>query len=170
MPYTTTHVLVGIILIELFTDFFIKDNKKFPRYYILIMAIASIFPDLEYIFQMPNLHRNLLHTLFVPLLFLILGFITMQTKIKNKEIKKRHLKLPIILFIFAAGSFLHILLDVLLRDGAMLFYPFLDAKIGLSLISYFPISESIVLIILDALLLFFWIFWMEFKLKISDYF
>src|SRR3989338_4800137 len=99
MPYTTTHVLVGIILIELFRDFFIKDNKKFPRYYILIMAIASIFPDLEYIFQMPNLHRNLLHTLFVPLLFLILGFITMQTKIKNKEIKKRHLK-----YIFQIGK------------------------------------------------------------------
>src|SRR3989344_989950 len=28
MPYTTTHVLVGIILIELFRDFFIKGNQK----------------------------------------------------------------------------------------------------------------------------------------------
>lgn len=47
MPYTTTHVLIWVILIELFRDFFIKDTRKFPRYYILIMAIAAILPDFE---------------------------------------------------------------------------------------------------------------------------
>lgn len=170
MPYTTTHVLVGIILIELFRDFFIKDNKKFPRYYILIMAFASVFPDLEYIFQIPNLHRSLLHTLLLSLIFLGAGGISYFFGLKNKQTRKRHLKIPIIFFILAAGSFLHIVLDVVLRDGALIFYPFSSELIGLSLASYMPVSESVALIVLDTLLLFFWIFWLEFKLKVRDYF
>ena len=47
MPYTTTHVLVTIIALELFRDYYLKNNKKFPSYYILIGAIAAIFPDVE---------------------------------------------------------------------------------------------------------------------------
>lgn len=170
MPYTTTHVLVGIILIELFRDFFIKDARKFPRYYILLMAIASVFPDFEYIFQVPYLHRAFLHSLFLPLLFFVSGILSYAFHFKNKNIGKKHLKIPIIFFILASGSLLHIFLDVFLRDGAMLFYPFSEQMIGFNLISYIPISQSVTLIALDTLLLFFWIFWMEFKLKVRDYF
>ena len=170
MPYTTTHVLIGIILIELFRDFFIKDMKKFPRYYILIMAIAAVFPDFEYIFQIPYLHRSFLHSLFIPLIFLLLGIFSYILKIKSREASKKHLKLPTIFYILSAGTLIHILLDVSLRDGAILFYPFSKKVIGLNLISLIPLSESLSLIAIDTLLLFFWIFWMEFKLKISDYF
>lgn len=170
MPYTTTHVLIGIIVIELFREYFIRDNRKFPRYYILIMAIASVFPDFEYIFQIPYLHKSLLHTLFVPVIFIILGLTSLKFKIKNSGVGKKHLKLSTIFFIFSAGSLVHILLDSIIRDGTMLFYPFSENIVGLNLISLIPISENLSLIILDTLMLFFWIFWMEFKLKISDYF
>ncbi|MFH1358477.1 MAG: metal-dependent hydrolase [archaeon] len=170
MPYTTTHVLVGIILIELFREYFFKNNKKFPRYYILIAAIAAIIPDLEYIFMLPDLHRGFLHSLFTPLIFLIIGLFIMKFKIKSRAVRKRHMKLSFIFFIFAAGSLIHILLDVFIRDGSSLFYPFSEVATGFSLVSFIPYSETLVLIGLDTVLLFFWIFWMEFKLKVSDYF
>jgi len=171
MPYTTTHVLVAIVLIELFREYFFKNNNKFPRYYILIAAIAGILPDLEYVFQLPaDLHRSFFHSLFFPLIFLVLGLIVLKLNFKDKWLRKRHMKLSFILFIFAGGSLLHILLDVILREGAMLFYPFLKIWIGLNLISYLPFSEELSLVIIDTILIFLWILWMEFKLKIDDYF
>ncbi|MAG02100.1 hypothetical protein CMI42_02080 [Candidatus Pacearchaeota archaeon] len=170
MPYTTTHVLVSIILIELFREYFVKNNYRFPRYYILIAAIAGIFPDIEYIFQFPDLQRAFLHSLFTPLIFLILGLVILKFNIKSSKVRERHLKLHLIAFIFAAGSLLHIILDSVLRDGARLFYPFSDVLYGLNLISLLPGSASFWLIALNTLLLFFWIFWMEFKLKVDDYF
>lgn len=170
MPYTTTHVLVGIILIELFRDYFIGDARKFPRYYILIMAIASVFPDFEYLFQLQHLNRGILHSLITPLIFLLIGIFALKLNIKNKKIGKWHLKLSSIFFIFSAGTFIHIFLDSTLRNGAMLFYPFSNIVIGLNLISLTPISESVTLIAIDTALLFLWIFWMEFKLKITNYF
>ena len=170
MPYTTTHVLVAIIAIELFRAYFFKDNKKFPRYYILIAAIAGILPDLEYIFQLPDLHRGFLHSLFFPLILFFIGMFILKSGVKINWVRKRHLKLSFIFFIFAAGSLLHIFLDVVIRDGGMLFYPFSYVVYGLNLVSLFPFSETLVLIGLDTVLLFFWIFWMEFKLKVDDYF
>ncbi len=170
MPYTTTHVLIAIILIELFREYFFKDNKKFPRYYILIAAIAGIMPDLEYIFMLPNFHRGFFHSLFMPLILLVIGFFILKFDIKNNWIRKRHMKLSFIFFIFAAGSLLHIFLDVIIRDGSSLLYPFSDFVLGFNLISYIPLSQDLTLIIIDTLLLFFWIIWMEFKLKIYDYF
>jgi len=170
MPYTTTHVLIAIILIELFREYFVKNNKKFPRYYILIAAIAAVVPDLEYIFQLPDLQRAFLHSIFVPLIFLLVGLLIVGLDIKHKGLRKRHLKLSNIFFIFSAGTLLHMILDGVLRDGVVLFYPFSNFSLNLNLISYLPFNESLVLIGIDTLLLFFWIFWMEFKLKIDDYF
>jgi len=170
MPFTTTHVLVSIILIELFREYFFKDNKKFPRYYILIAAIAGILPDIEYIFLFPDLERGFLHSLFFPLILFLVGLFVLRSGIKNNWIRKRHLKLPFIFFIFAAGSLLHILLDVIIRDGSRLFFPFSDYLLGFNLVSLIPISEDLVLIGIDTILLFFWIFWMEFKLRVDDYF
>jgi len=169
MPYTTTHVLVAIILVELFREYF-SNNKKFPRYYILIAAIGGILPDLEYIYQVPNLHVAYLHSLFAPLILLAIGFLILTFDIKHKEIRKRHMRLYAIFFILAAGSFVHILLDIIVKDGVVLFYPFTETLLSFNLISLIPLDRTLVLVGIDTLLLFFWIFWMEFKLKIDDYF
>lgn len=180
MPNTTTHILIAIILIELFREYFVKDNKKFPRYYILIAAFAGIIPDLDYLgyyvlyffgFGVEQVHRTFLHSLLVPILLLIIGLIILKLGLKHKWIVKKHMQLSTILFILSAGSLLHIILDALFAGTIMPFYPFSNYSIGLSMVSVFPqglqwmISHTI-----DAILLFFWIFWMEFKLKIPDYF
>lgn len=180
MPNPTTHILISIILIELFREYFIKDNKKFPRYYILIAAIAGIIPDLDLVvyyvlyffgFGIEQIHRSVLHSLFIPIIFFALGIFILKFKIKNSEVRKRHLKLSTIFFIFSAGSLIHIILDMIFAGMLVPFYPFSNFSVGLNLVSIFPeglrwmISHT-----LDAILLFFWIFWMEFKLKIPDYF
>ena len=47
MAYAVTHMLIAMFAVELFRKFIIKYNKKFPRYYILIAAIAGLIPDLD---------------------------------------------------------------------------------------------------------------------------
>lgn len=180
MPNPTTHILAAIILIELFREYFVKDNKKFPRYYILIAAFAGIIPDLDLLayyglyffgFTVEEVHRTFLHSLFIPLIFLLIGIFILKTNIKSSWIRERHLKLSVIFFIFTGGSLLHLILDATLGGFIMPFYPVSYFNIGLNLIMKFP--EGLQWMIphtIDSILLFFWLFWMEFRLKITDYF
>ncbi len=180
MPNPTTHILIAIILVELFREYFVKDNKKFPRYYILIAAVAGIIPDLDLLayyglyffgFSFQQVHRTFLHSLLIPLVLFLLGLVFYKLNIKNKVIGKRHMKISIILFIFAAGSVIHILLDILFGGIIMPFYPFSDISIGFNLFAIFPDKlEWMMPHTLDAALLFFWLIWMEFKLKVREYF
>ncbi|MDP2628717.1 MAG: metal-dependent hydrolase [Nanoarchaeota archaeon] len=180
MPLATTHILVAIILIELFRNFFVKDNKKFPRYYILIAALGGIIPDLDiagyYVlslfgFTFEQIHRTFFHTIFIPLILFLIGIFIYQTKMKSKEFGKRHINLHTTFFILAAGSLLHLILDATLSGYIIPFYPFSSFSVGLNIIKLFPTAwQSLILPTLDGILLIFWIFWMEFKLKISDYF
>jgi len=180
MPYAVTHILVAIILIELFREYFVKDNKKFPRYYILIAAIAGIIPDFDiaafYIlyffgFTFEQIHRTFLHTLFVPFSLLLIGIFIHHTKIKSNKIRKRHMKLSVIFYIFAAGSLLHLILDASLAGAIMPFFPLTNFSIALNLVELAPEElKDLILPTLDGILLLFWIFWMEFKLKVDDYF
>ena len=179
MPYAITHILVAVILIELFREYFIKDYKKFPRYYILIAAIGAILPDIDIVFYyllyffgftLEQIHRTFFHTLFIPLIFLLAGIFVFKIKIKNPQLEKRHMHLSTILFIFAAGSLLHLILDGLVGKVIPL-YPLSNFSINLDILSLFPESwKDLILPTIDALLLFFWIFWMEFVLKRRNYF
>ncbi len=180
MPFTVTHVLAAIILVELFREYVIKNNKKFPRYYILIAAIGGIIPDLDialfyalypFGFAFEQIHRTFFHTIFIPLILFAIGFATLKFDIKSKTVRRKHLKLPGIFIILAATSLLHLILDATIAGTIMPLYPFSNFEIGLNLISIFPEEiRMTALLTLDAILLFFWIFWMEFKLKIDDYF
>lgn len=180
MPFATTHILIAIILIELFRDIFIRDNKKFPRYYIFIAAIGSIIPDLDialyYLFYffgatLEQMHRTFLHNLFIPLIFFAIGIFTLIFKIKNKQFAKKHITLPTTFFILAFAILLHLILDLILYGNIVLFYPFLDYSIGFNIIDLFPSAwQDMIMPTIDAVLLLFWLFWMEFKLKTRNYF
>jgi len=180
MTYVVTHVLAAIILIELFREHIIKDNRKFPRYYILIAAIGGILPDFDvgayYIlyffgFTIEQTHRTFLHTIFIPIILLIIGILLYKFSIKSPEIRKHHMKLSAIFFILSAGALVHLILDAVVAGNIMPFYPLLNYSIGVNLINFMPqgLQDSF-LEVLDAILLVFWILWMEFKLKIRDYF
>ena len=180
MPYATTHILIAIILIELFREYVIKNNKKFPRYYILVAAIGAVIPDIDILafyflnffgFTYEEVHRTFMHTLFIPLISLIIGMIFLTYKISNKQLRDRHLKLSTIFFILSAGCLLHLVLDATFYGMIKPFYPLLNFEVGLNLILLFSESiRNLVLPTLDGILLLFWLFWLEFKLKIGDYF
>ncbi len=180
MPHTATHILIVIILVELFRNYFVKNNKKFPRYYILIAATGAILPDFDIVvyyityffgFTIEQIHRTFLHTLFIPLILFFVGLFTYAEKIKNSRIGKMHMHLPTIFFILSFGSLIHLILDALIIGNIIPFYPFSAYSIGINLISVFPEAwKNLILPSLDTLMLVFWLFWMEFKLKITNYF
>ncbi|MBS3075207.1 metal-dependent hydrolase [Candidatus Pacearchaeota archaeon] len=180
MPYTLTHILAAIILIELFRAYVIKNNKKFPRYYILIAMIGAILPDFDiglyYIlsffgFGFLDVHKTFSHSIFIPLILFIIGFLIINYNIKNSKLGKHHIKLFSIFFILGIGSLLHLILDGLFFPGIMPFYPFSNYYISFNILKTFPESiRNLILPTIDAVLIIIWIFWLEFKLKITDYF
>jgi len=180
MTYVVTHVLAAITLIELFREYVIKDNNKFPRYYILIAAIGGILPDFDvgayyflhfFGFTIEQVHRTFFHSIFIPLTLLLIGFFLYQFGIKSPEIRKHHMKLSIIFFILSATSLVHLILDVVVAGSIMPLYPLSNYSIGFNLINLLPLAlHNSFLEVLDAILLVSWILWMEFKLKIRDYF
>ena len=171
---------MAIILIELFREYIIKNNNKFPRYYILIAAIGAIIPDLDigayYVlsffgFTIEQIHRTFFHTMFIPLILFLIGIFIYKTKIKNKEFGKRHINLHTTFFILSAGALLHLILDFTLAGSIQPFYPLTNYALAFNLINLFPQAwEGLILPTIDAILLIFWLFWMQFKLKIDDYF
>lgn len=180
MPYAPTHILVPIVLVELFREWFVKDNKKFPRYYIFLVAIGGIIPDLDiagfYVlsffgFTLEQIHRTFFHSIFIPLILLLLGIFFWKFQINNKHFAKRHMTLPAVFFILSFGAFMHLLLDFIVVGKIMPFYPFSDYSVGLDLITIFPLAwKETILGSIDAALIIFWIAWLQFKLKVSDYF
>ena len=180
MPLAVTHILAAIILVELFREYVIKNNYAFPRYYILIAAIAGVVPDFDFAlvyilypfgFSIDALHKTFMHTLFVPLIFLIIGLITYKYQIKNINVTKHHMKIPMVFYILAAGSLLHLILDGLFAGAIMLFYPLSNYAIGLNLLALAPETlQGIIPATIDGILLLFWLFWLEFKIKVDNYF
>jgi len=179
MPHTVAHILIVIILIELFREYIVKNNKKFPRYYILIAAIGAIIPDFDIIvyyvmyffgFTLSQIHRTFLHTLFIPLILFLIGIFFYTEKIKNSKLGKMHIHLPSIFFILSFGSFIHLVLDALIIGKIIPLYPFSAYSIGINLVGIFPKEwKNLILPSFDTLMLILWLFWMEFKLKIPKY-
>jgi membrane-bound metal-dependent hydrolase YbcI (DUF457 family) len=180
MPNPTTHILIAIILIELFRDLFIKNNRSFPRYYILIAAIGSIIPDLDYVayyllfpfgYSISEIHRTFFHSIFIPVILLVIGIILFKFHVKSNWTRKKHIKLSTAFFILAFGCILHLILDGCFGGTILLFYPILTTQFGLNLLSNLPMQiQGSITGVIDFILLAFWIIWMEFRLKISNYF
>jgi len=177
MPHAVTHVLIAIILLELYRHYFIKNKKTFPLHYVLIGGIAGLLPDFDVLvfyflssfnFSYLEVHRVFLHNLFVPLVFVALGFLVYG--FKSKKLGERHLKLRNIFFVIAFGSFVHLLLDVIVAGTIMPFYPFSSFSVGLNLIKYAPLAwqESLIPSI-DAALLILWLISLEIRHKISSF-
>jgi membrane-bound metal-dependent hydrolase YbcI (DUF457 family) len=177
MPQAVTHFLIPVILLELFREFFVKNKKAFPIHYVFIAGLAGLLPDFDvaayYIlsffgFTIQEVHRTFSHTLFVPLLFLLLGLFFW--KFKNKELGEHHLKLKNIFFVIAFGTFIHLLLDVTISGVVMPLYPLSTFAFGLNLITLFPPAwQSTILPTLDAILLILWMIYLETKHKISKF-
>lgn len=179
MPQAAAHILVPLIIMSLIRDFWIKKKgkKSFPLHYVLIAGIAGIIPDLDVLaywglyfagFTIEQVHRTFLHSIFIPLIFLILALLTNHRNIP--QLGRHKLKLSLVFLMIALGTTIHLILDALLAGYIMPFYPLSTIAIGLNLFSYLPSSlEAIAAPCLDAGLIIIYLIYLEVKHKISDF-
>jgi len=177
MPHAVTHVLVVIVLLELFRHYFIKNKENFPLHYLIIGGIAGLLPDLDiaiyyglsfFGFTINEVHRTFSHNLFIPAFFVILAFVSYG--FKSKKLGEHHLKLRNIFLVIAFGILMHLILDIALIGSIIPFYPLNDFKVGLNLLGFFPSAwQNTIMPSLDALLLIIWLISLEIRHRISKY-
>lgn len=177
MPQSATHIIVALIAGSLIRDYDLKDKKKFPLHYVLFAGIGGLLPDIDvavywilhwFGFTLGEVHRTFTHTLFFPLLLVLIALIS--TKWKNKELGKHHLKIHVILLMLALGSFIHIALDATLAGEIRPFYPLSDFAVGNDVTNSMPEPlDRIFFPSLDAALIIIWLVYLEWKHKISDF-
>ena len=176
MPTAVTHILVPLFIIALIRDLYLK-TKRFSLHYVLIAGIGGAIPDLDiliYIIIKPlwytfeQIHRHWLHSIFVPIVLIILALIF--TVIKTKQIGRQKLKLNIIFLMLAFGIFTHIVLDGLIQGEIYPLSPIFDYKFGLNAVSYLPeYLQGISIPLFEGILLLLWLIYLEWKHKISDF-
>lgn len=167
MPYAVTHVLLTIILVDLYRDYFTKHKKYFTLHTIFIAGLAGLLPDMDIplnwflnLFGLGIAHGTITHTPLFGLIFLIPAFILWH--------QKKH-KAAMYFFVICFGILFHIFLDYLFKSdayGIMFFYPFSTNMFGLNLLSGLT---SNALAGIDAIILLAWLWHEEIKHKISDF-
>lgn len=177
MPYAVTHVLIVVILIELFRHYYVKNKNAFPIHYVLIGGLAAIIPDIDiavyyllsfFGFTISEVHRTFSHSLLVPLIFLLLAVPFFN--FRNRKLGKHHLKLRNVFLVISFGIFVHLALDATLAGTIMPLYPLSNYSIGLNLISYFPLAwQDSILPSIDAVLLILWLISLEVRHKLSSF-
>jgi len=177
MPQAVTHIVIAILIGEFIREFVVKDKKKFSIYYVFIIGLAGILPDIDvaafwilkfFGFTLNEVHRTFTHTLFFPLLFFLLAGIFW--KVKTKELGRHHLKLHTIFLMIALGTLIHLVLDATIGGTIAPLYPFLDFHIGYNLSGFLPEDlQQIFYASLDAAIFILWLIWLEYRHKISNF-
>lgn len=178
MPQAVTHVLIALIIGSFIRDYFIRDKKKFPLHYVLILGLAALLPDLDiavfwilYFIKgvsLSEVHRTFSHTLFFSAIFFLASVLTL--KFKNKSLGRHRLKIHTIFWIVGLGILIHLGLDAVVAGQIRPFYPFSDLRMGNNIVSGLTQQlTSIFWSCLDAALLVLWLIYVEWKHKISDF-
>jgi membrane-bound metal-dependent hydrolase YbcI (DUF457 family) len=172
MPLAVTHVILTIIAIDLYRDYFAKNKKLLSLHTILIGGIAGLLPDIDVplgwilnYFGISLVHGSITHTLWFSVLFFIPALLFYS---------KKNYKVAVIYLVISLGVFSHIFLDWLLgggmHEGVMWFFPFSTATYKLHLLSNIgnaglQMWQQAV----DALILLLWLWHEEVKHKIKDF-
>lgn len=166
MPNPTTHILVPLILADLYRDYIAK--KKFKLFYVLVAGIAGLFPDIDVAIaffvrlfsEIPfsMIHRQFTHTIFIPLLFLLAAIIWRKNR-----------KVALFFSMAAFGIFTHILLDAIFSGSIIPLYPFTGFSIGLNMLPRLGLNTAVFLAAFDGVLLGSWLIHEYLKHKIKDF-
>ncbi len=183
MPQAVTHILVPILLVAIFRDFYLKrrNKKSFPLHYVFIAGLGGVLPDIDFIisaiinFTSPevwSLHKTLTHSLMFPIalfiLFILLKPVSLKAKICN--LGRHNLRLSTIFLMLSIGALIHLGLDFITGEWSYLLYPFSSAEYGLNLITYLSQEwQGVLLTLIDGILLVIYLAYLEFKHKISDF-
>ena len=165
MPPAVTHVLLTIILVDLFRDYIIKD-KTIPLHFLFIGGGAGLLPDIDIpffwflndILKIKTIwfHGTITHTIWVPLLLLIASVIAYKFN-RNTSI---------LLGIITFGLFFHIFLDFTLLGNIMPLYPLSNFTI-IGIMANSPLTHWD--LGLDAVILLGWLWHEERKHRISNF-
>jgi membrane-bound metal-dependent hydrolase YbcI (DUF457 family) len=169
MPLAVTHVLLTIIVIDLYRDYVTKHKKFFSLHAVLIGGIAGLIPDIDILLKLvlQNFgiyieHGGITHTPWFMMLFFIPGLIF---------INRRDYKKATLMFIISFGVLFHIFLDYFLGggmfEGIMWFYPISMHTFKIHL--FYWIDADNMPILVDAIILIVWLWHEEVKHKISDF-
>ena len=163
MALAVTHILIVIVLLDLFRHYVFK-KEKFPRYLLVIGGIAGLLPDIDiplgWVFSLltgstVNFHGTFTHSIFFPVIFLIVG-VFLHYKKKMKWAK--------ICYVISAGLIMHTSLDCLFGGYKTFLWP-LAVNTGFcpqwGLSNY---AQSI-----DAIILVAWLVHEEIHNRIRDY-
>ncbi len=175
MPLAVTHILVPIILVDIFRDHILKNTKALTNKHVLLAGLAGLFPDIDipigHIFLNANVHRLYTHNIWIPVLFLAFA-------LYFDSIKKRKICLYFIMMAFGFST--HLLLDGVLSGTIRPFFPVSTYVWGWDLFGKFfgtfyprlanPDFGALIFSGLDAVLLFLWLIHEEMGHKIKDYF
>ena len=174
MPYATTHILIPILLVSIFRDFFAK--KKFSLHYVLIAGLGGIIPDLDiaaywilhfFGFTLEAVHRTFMHSTLLLIILLSFALVFRKTTFK---IRKHKLNLGVIFLMLFIGSAMHLGLDATFEGQIVPFYPFNSTSIGLDLVNHLPKPlNNLFIPSFEAALITIWLIYLELKHKISDF-
>ena len=175
MPYAVTHVILTIVIADIYRDYIAK--KRFPMIYVLIAGIAGLMPDLDipagwffnFIFKTSyNLHRIYTHSLSYAAAFFFISMVFLFSRKEKYKIFGWNVpKQAFVMFFLAMafGWFMHIVLDCgLAADGYLNLIP----TMPLSFCPH-PFSNQ-ALVGFDAIILVLWLIHEQYRHDIKDYF
>jgi membrane-bound metal-dependent hydrolase YbcI (DUF457 family) len=164
-----THVILTIILVDLYRDYVTKHRKYFTIYTLFIAGIGGLLPDIDiplsqiisYFGYSPGLlsHGEITHTILFGLIFLIPAFILLRKK-KHKE--------SMYFFVISFGILFHIFLDLIVNEGYyMLLWPLTTQTYSITQLANLGMNG--IQVSLDAIILLLWLYHEEVKHKIKDF-
>lgn len=163
MGLAVTHVLITIILLDLFRHYIFGKNN-FPRYLLVVGGIAGLIADIDlplaWVYNwitnsQISFHGQFTHSFVFPLIFLISGFVLYRQQKEN---------FAKISWVIAVGLVLHIILDCAYGGYTTFLWPL---NISTTFCPKWGISNYASGI--DAVLLIVWIVHEEVHDKIKDY-
>lgn len=162
MANAVTHVILTIVLIDLFRDYFLK--KKFPTWIVLAGGIAGLIADIDipftWLYNLINdtsfkFHGGITHSIIIPIIFLLIGLFIWYRKGKRNT--------RILFFVIAFAWFFHLVLDCMFGGYSMLLFPFYAGNFC----PEFNIQQYAAAI--DAIILVLWLLHEEIRHEIRDY-
>ncbi|MBI2665804.1 metal-dependent hydrolase [Candidatus Woesearchaeota archaeon] len=166
MALAVTHIILTIIVLDFFRHY-VFGKKAFPRYLLVIGGIAGLLPDIDIIMtwgynfltgRSVSLHGTFTHSLFWPILFLIVGVSFHYLKQKNWSK---------ICYVTSVGLFFHIILDCLYGGYKTFFWPFSQNVISSGFCPQWGIHSYAASI--DAIILVLWLVHEELHQMVKDY-
>ncbi len=163
MPYAVTHIIITIVILDLFRHY-VFGKEKFPRYLVVLGGLAGLAPDIDIplswlytaLTGIPaNFHGLFTHSFIFPLLFLLAASLLYW---------KGNKQWAAISVVIAGGWFLHPLLDCFFGGYKNMLWPF---PVTGSFCPQWGIDQYMASI--DAILLVAWLVHEEVHKRIKDY-